>query len=241
MTSDVAVIVGAGSGLGAAIARRFLKSGARVAVSSRNQGKLDAVAAACAADTGTDPSMITAIACDAQNEAAVADLFARVEKDVGPVTTAVYNAGAWFNTSIIEMPADMYEKVWRLSAFAGFLVGREAARCMLNRHAGTILFSGATASMRGGNGFAAFAGGKFALRALAQSMARELGPDGIHVAHVVIDGRIDSDRTRERFGEAPADTMLNPDDIADAYYQLHAQPKNAWTFELDLRPSTETF
>lgn len=239
MTADTAVIVGAGSGLGAALARRFLNADMKVVIASRDQDRLDAVAESCRAATGKNA--ITAIACDARDEVQVARLFAQAEMDVGPVAAAVYNAGAWFNAGIRDLPADMYENVWRLSAFAGFLVGREAARCMSERGSGTILFSGATASLRGGKGFAAFAGGKFALRALAQSMARELGPEGIHVAHVVIDGRIDSARSRERFGDAPADSMLNPDDIAEAYYRLHCQPKSAWTFEIDLRPASETF
>jgi len=239
MTTQTAVIVGAGSGMGAALARRFLNADMNVVVASRDQEKLDAVAESCIAATGKDG--ITAIACDARDEKQVADLFARAEKDAGPVTAAVYNAGAWFNAGIRELPADMYENVWRLGAFAGFLVGREAARCMVDRGAGSILFTGATASMRGGKGFAAFAGAKFALRALAQSMARELGPEGIHVAHVVIDGRIATPLNRERFGDAPAGTMLDPDDIAEVYYQLHSQPKSAWTFEIDLRPASESF
>lgn len=239
MTLNTAVIVGAGSGLGAALARRFLNADMKVVIASRDQDRLDAVAESCVDATGKDA--ITAIACDAREEDQVTDLFARAEKEIGPVALAVYNAGAWFNAGIRELPAETYENLWRLNAFAGFLVGREAARCMADRGAGTILFTGATASMRGGKGFAAFAGAKFALRALAQSMARELGPEGIHVAHAVIDGRIDSARSRERFGDAPAGSMLDPDDIAEAYYQIHRQPKNAWTFEIDLRPSTESF
>ncbi len=241
MTGGTAIVVGAGPGLGAALGKRFAAAGMPVALCSRGKDNLDAVVARVSGEAGPDAGSVSAWPVDARDEAAVADLFARVEADLGPIALAVYNAGAWFNASILDLPAEMYEKVWRLSAFAGFLVGREAARRMAPRGAGTILFSGATASLRGGSGFAAFAGGKFALRALAQSMARELGPRGVHVAHVVIDGRIDSERTRARFGDLPDDRTLAPDDIADAYYRLHAQPRSAWTFEIDLRPWTESF
>jgi NAD(P)-dependent dehydrogenase (short-subunit alcohol dehydrogenase family) len=154
---------------------------------------------------------------------------------------AVYNAGLRIGKPIAEMTAEDYETCWRLGALGGFHTGREAARRMTERGEGTILFTGATASLRGGSGSAAFAGAKFALRALAQSLARELGPKGIHVAHVIIDGIINTPRARSRFPDRPLDAMLDPDAIAEAYYGLHAQPKNAWTFELDLRPFNESF
>jgi NAD(P)-dependent dehydrogenase (short-subunit alcohol dehydrogenase family) len=161
------------------------------------------------------------------------------------VEVAVFNAGANFRASILDTPADMFEKVWRLGCYAGFLFGREAARRMAPRGKGTILFTGATASMRGSAQFAAFAAAKGGLRQLAQSMARELGPKNIHVAHVVIDGVIDNRRSRSRLAEhvksLPDDGLLATDAIAELFWQIHAQPRSAWTFEADLRPWVEKF
>ncbi len=233
-----AVIVGVGPGLGAALARRFAATGYKVAIAARNAEQLEGIAA------GIDGAVL-AVPTDARDEAQIAGLFDRAEAELGPVEVAIFNPGANYRSSILDMPAEMYEKVWRLGAFAGFVTGREAARRMVPRGAGTILFTGATASMRGAAGFAAFAGAKFALRALAQSMARELGPQGVHVAHIVIDGGIDTQRFRERFPDrieaAGEDGLLMPDHIAEAYYQLHAQPRSAWTHEIDLRPHKERF
>jgi NAD(P)-dependent dehydrogenase (short-subunit alcohol dehydrogenase family) len=159
------------------------------------------------------------------------------------VEVVVFNVGGNVKFPILETTAQKYFKVWEMCAMAGFLVGREAAKVMLQRERGTILFTGATASTRGGAGFSAFAGGKAALRALAQSMARELGPKGLHIAHVIIDGLIDTAFTQEHFAQRVAevgpDGILNPDHIAEAYWYLHKQPRDAWTFELDLRPSVE--
>jgi len=157
----------------------------------------------------------------------------------------VFNAGANFRASILDTPAEMFEKVWRLGCYAGFLFGREAARRMAPRGKGTLLFTGATASVRGSAQFAAFAAAKGGLRQVAQSMARELGPKNLHVAHVVVDGMIDNRRTRERMAERardlPPDGMLATDAIAELFWQLHAQPRSAWTFEADLRPWAERF
>ena len=220
--SGIALIGGAGEGLGAALGRRFAKGGLEAVLSSRTQGEK----------------------ADLREEAQVIELFDRVEKR-GPVEVAVFNAGANFRSSILDTPAEMFEKVWRLGCYAGFLFGREAARRMLARGRGTILFSGATASMRGAAHFAAFAAAKGGLRQVAQSMARELGPKNIHVAHVVIDGMIDNRRTRERIAERvkdlPADGMLATDAIAEVFWQIHAQPRSAWSFETDLRPWAEKF
>jgi NAD(P)-dependent dehydrogenase (short-subunit alcohol dehydrogenase family) len=222
------LILGAGPGLGAALARRFAKAGHPVVVASRHPQKLAATVAAIAKAGG----VAHARACDATDEADVNGLIGVVEQDVAPIEVAIYNASAWFKKDSLALePAD-FERLWRVTALGGFLMGREAARRMLPRGRGSILFTGATASLRGGAGFAAFAGGKFALRALAQSMARELGPQGLHVAHVVIDGVIGID---------PAGAKLDPDAIAEAYFNLHQQPKSAWTHELDLRPSAEKF
>ncbi len=156
----------------------------------------------------------------------------------------VFNIGANVFFSIRETTARVYRKVWEMAAFAGFLAGREAARVMVPRNKGTIIFTGATASLRGGKGFSAFAGAKFALRALAQSMARELGPEGIHVVHPIIDGAIDTAFIRDNFPAKYAQKeqggILNPEHIADTYWMLHQQPRDAWTHEIDLRPWMET-
>lgn len=168
-----------------------------------------------------------------------------IEAEVGPLEVVVFNIGANVNFPIRETTARVYRKVWEMAAFAGFLTGREAARVMVPRGRGTILFTGATASLRGGRGFAAFAGAKFALRALAQSLARELGPEGIHVAHPIIDGAIDTAFIRDNFPQRYAlkdqDGILDPEHIADAYWMLHQQPRDTWTHELDLRPWMENF
>jgi NAD(P)-dependent dehydrogenase (short-subunit alcohol dehydrogenase family) len=218
----IAVIGGAGEGLGAALGRRFAAEGYEVALCSRSNNEK----------------------VDLRNEGEVLALFDRLEAR-GPVEVAVFNAGANFRASILDTPAEMFEKVWRLGCYAGFLFGREAARRMAPRGKGTILFTGATASVRGSAQFAAFAAAKGALRQVAQSMARELGPKNIHVAHVVVDGMIDNRRTRERMAERaselPADGMLATDAIAELFWQLHAQPRSAWTFEADLRPWAEKF
>jgi NAD(P)-dependent dehydrogenase (short-subunit alcohol dehydrogenase family) len=180
---------------------------------------------------------------DARREEAVGAFIDRVESSIGTIEVLVFNVGGNVRFPILETTAQKYFKVWEMCAMAGFLAGREAARVMLPRGRGSILFTGATASLRGAAGFAAFAGGKAALRALAQSMAREFGPQGIHVAHVIIDGLIDTAFARENFAQRVADAgpdgILDPAHIAEAYWWLHQQPRDAWTFELDLRPSVE--
>ncbi len=182
---------------------------------------------------------------DARDEAQVGALIEGIERDLGPIEVAVFNVGGNVRFAVTETTARVCRKVWELCAFAGFLVGRETARPMLARGRGTILFTGATASLRGAAGFAAFSGGKQALRALAQSMARELGPRGIHVAHVVIDGPIDTAATRalfpEWFAARPADGVMQPDELAEIYWQLHRQPRSAWTFETDVRTYVEAW
>jgi NAD(P)-dependent dehydrogenase (short-subunit alcohol dehydrogenase family) len=221
---SIALVGGAGEGLGAALGRRFAKGGLEVVLSSRTQEGLGKA--------------------DLREESQVIELFDRVEKRA-PVEVAIFNAGANFRASILDTPAEMFEKVWRLGCYAGFLFGREAARRMAARGRGTILFTGATASVRGAAQFAAFAAAKGGLRQVAQSLARELGPKNIHVAHVVVDGMIDNRRTRERMAERakdlPADGMLATDAIAELFWQLHVQPRSAWTFEADLRPWVEKF
>jgi NAD(P)-dependent dehydrogenase (short-subunit alcohol dehydrogenase family) len=236
---NVCCVVGAGDATGGAIARRFAAGGYTVCVARRTKDALAPLVQAIESAGG----QARAFALDARREDAVRAFVDDVEAAVGPIEAMVFNVGGNVRFPILETSAQKYFKVWEMCALAGFLVGREAARVMLPRGRGTLLFTGATASLRGGAGFAAFAGGKAALRALAQSMARELGPRGLHVAHVVIDGLIDTAFAREHFAqrvaEAGPDGILNPDHIAEAYAWLHRQPRDAWTFELDLRPSVE--
>ncbi len=239
--TPVALIVGVGEGLGFALGKRFARAGFRVALAARSAERLERLAAEIRRDGGAAVAAPT----DARREEEVLALFDELESEHGPVEVAVYNAGANFRAPIVETPAEMFEKIWRLGCYGGFLFGREAARRMVPRGRGTILFTGATASLRGGAQFAAFAAAKNGLRAVAQSMARELGPKNVHVAHVVIDGMIDTQAARQRFPERAqalgAEGMLAPDAIAELYYQLHVQPRSAWTFEADLRPWAEKF
>ena len=234
-----AAMIGAGDALGGAIARRFAQGGMIVVPSRRKQAPLEELTRRIEADGGTACPM----ACDARDEDSVIAMFDRIEGELGGLEACVFNAGAWHNAPINEMTSRIYRQVWETACFAGFLAGREAAWRMAPRGRGTIVFTGATASIRGAAGFAAFAGAKFGLRALAQSMARELGPVGIHVGHVVVDGQIDSEAVRARFPERVAevadDGLLAPDAIAEAFWNLHCQPRSAWTWEIDIRPWTE--
>lgn len=238
-TRPAALVVGAGEATGAAIARRFAREGYTACVARRS---VDSLAPLVAEIEGAG-GVARAFGCDARREDQVQSLVRTVEEEVGPIEVAVFNVGANVPCSILEETARKYFKVWELACMAGFLVGREAALRMVPRGRGTIVFTGATASLRGGANFAAFAGAKHGLRALAQSMARELGPKGIHVAHVVVDGAIDTAFIRENFPDRYAlkaqDGILNPEHIAENYWQLHRQPRDAWTFELDLRPWCE--
>jgi len=235
----VALVVGAGEATGGAIARRFAREGYTACVTRRSADKLAPLVAQIEAAGGR----ARAFASDARREEQVVSLFEEIERDVGSIEVCVFNVGGNVRFPIREMTARVYTKTWEMAALAGFLVGRQAARVMVPRGRGTILFTGATASLRGGKGFAAFAGAKHALRALAQSMARELGPQGIHVAHVVIDGGIDTPFIRENFPERYAlkdrQGILDPEAIAESYWQLHCQSRSAWTHELDLRPWIE--
>lgn len=234
-----AIIIGAGAGLGASLAKGFAKDGYAVCAVRRTKEKLEPLVAEIEAGGGA----AHAYGADASSEEAIEALFDAVEKEVGPVELVVFNADGFKKKSITETTADEYRKTWENAAFAGFLTGRAAARRMIPRERGTILFTGATASKRGASGFAAFASAKFALKATAQAMARELGPKGIHVAHIVIDGVIATPSTREWIDDVETkedeDELLDTDAIAQAYRDLAAQHRSAWTFELDLRPWTE--
>jgi NAD(P)-dependent dehydrogenase (short-subunit alcohol dehydrogenase family) len=235
----VALVVGAGDATGGAIAKRFASEGYVACVTRRAADKLQPLVDAIRASGG----QAHGYGSDARNEEQVVALVQRIEVEVGPIEVLVFNIGANVPCGILDETARKYFKVWEMACFSGFLNAREVARRMVARGRGTILFTGATAGLRGSAGFAAFAGAKHALRALAQSIARELGPRGIHVAHVVVDGAIDTEFIRTQFPERYAlkteDGILNPEHIADNYWLLHRQPRDAWTFELDLRPYME--
>jgi len=234
----VCVVIGAGDATGGAIARRFAREGYTAVVTRRHADKLKHLVAEITSAGGK----VHSFGSDARDELQVVELFRQVETEIGEIEVFVFNIGGNVRFDIRDTTARVYRKVWEMTAFASFLTAREAAKVMAPRQRGTMLFTGATASVRGGRGFAAFAGGKHAVRALAQSLARELGPQNIHVAHVVIDGAIDTEWIKSNFPErynAGPDGILNPDHIAEAYWQLHRQPRSAWTFEMDLRPWME--
>ncbi len=241
MTNPAALIIGAGDALGGAIARRFAREGFTACVVRRNADKLAPLVDAIRAEGGE----AVPFGVDARKEEQMVELVERIERGHGAIEVAVFNIGANVRFPIRETTSRVYFKVWEMGCFAGFLMGREAAKAMVPRGRGTILFTGATASQRGRDGFAAFAGAKHALRALAQSMARELGPQGVHVAHTLIDGAIDTAFIRDNFPERYAlkakDGILDPDAIAENYWQLHRQHRSAWTHELDLRPWREAW
>ncbi|WP_454254140.1 SDR family oxidoreductase [Pseudomonas sp. Marseille-Q8238] len=235
----VVLVIGAGDATGGAIAKRFAREGYIACVTRRSADKLQPLVDAIRAEGGEAHGF----ASDARKEEDVAALVEQIETEIGPIEAFVFNIGANVPCSILEETARKYFKIWEMACFSGFLTGQAVARRMVTRKRGTILFTGATAGLRGAANFAAFAGAKHGIRALAQSMARELGPLNIHVAHVVVDGAIDTDFIRENFPERYAlkdqDGILNPDHIADSYWYLHSQPRDAWTFELDLRPWIE--
>jgi NAD(P)-dependent dehydrogenase (short-subunit alcohol dehydrogenase family) len=235
----VALVIGAGDSTGGAIARRFAREGYIACVTRRTADKLQPLVDSIRSEGG----QAYGYSSDARKEEAVAELFEQIESEHGPIEVLVFNIGANVPCSVLEETPRKYFKIWEMACFSGFLNAQAAARRMVARGRGTILFTGATAALRGAANFAAFSGAKHALRALAQSMARELGPHNIHVAHVVVDGAIDTAFIRDTFPERYAlkaqDGILNPDHIANNYWYLHTQPRDAWTFELDLRPYME--
>ncbi len=246
MSRPTAVVVGVGAerGLGAALCRRFAAEGHHVIAAGRTRERIEQVARAIGAAGGS----AEAVACDATLETDVMRLFDRAMQaggDRGAPDLVAYNAGINQRIDFRELPASAFEEHWRVCCFGGFLVGREAARRLVPLGRGTVLFTGASASLRGRPGFAHFAAAKAGLRMIAQSMAREYGPQGIHVAHVVIDGGIDGERLRSRWPDAVKERgpegLLAIDAIAEAYWQLHRQARTAWTHEIDLRPFKEPF
>jgi NAD(P)-dependent dehydrogenase (short-subunit alcohol dehydrogenase family) len=234
MTDQTAVVVGVGPGLGLALVKAFASEGYTVFAAARKASALRDLS------TSSAGNHVIPVDVDATESAQVDSLFASAEKE-GPVAVSIFNAGTFVKTNVVDADPEVFEHCWRVGCFGGFLVGRAAARLMIKRGAGTILFTGATASLRGGAGFVNLASPKFALRAVAQSMARELGPQGIHVAHVIIDGQIHAARYAHLLSERGADSLLEPDAIAQTYVALHRQHRSAWTQELDLRPCTEKF
>lgn len=239
----VCLVIGVGEGVGGAIARAFAAEGFAVCVTRRARnvdqlgGLVDEIR-----DSG---GAAHAFGVDARSEEETTALFDKIESEIGPIEVVVFNIGANVRFGIRETTARVFTKVWEMACLSGFLAGREAARLMVPRGRGTILFTGATASVRGGIGFAAFAAAKSGLRTMAQSMARELGPLGIHVAHIIVDGSIDGVFSRANMPDIDErlerDEILKPDDIARNYVWLHQQPKSAWTHELDLRPWKENW
>jgi NAD(P)-dependent dehydrogenase (short-subunit alcohol dehydrogenase family) len=240
-----AAIVGAGDFIGSAIARRFAAEGYTVYAGRRTADKLAPLADAIAKMGGK----CVARSLDARKEEDLTEFLKAADADA-PLEVCVFNPGANVNFPILETTERVFRKVWEMACYGGFLAGREAARLMLPHGKGTILFTGATASLRGGSGYAAFASAKFGLRAVAQSMARELGPKNIHVGHLIIDAGVDTafvrERIRARGGEQAVagiqrDQLMDPESVANAYWYLHSQPRDGWTFELDLRPYRETW
>jgi NAD(P)-dependent dehydrogenase (short-subunit alcohol dehydrogenase family) len=238
-----AAIVGAGDFIGAAIARKFAAEGYTVFLGRRNGDKLDPLKAEIEAAGGR----VFARSLDAREEEEVA-AFMRDAEAEAPLEVAIFNIGANVNFPLLETTARVFRKVWEMACYAGFLSGREAARQMLPRGSGSIFFTGATAGLRGGSGFAAFASAKFGVRAVAQAAARELGPQGIHVAHLVIDSGVDTEWVRERIREREGDEalanlkpgqLMRPEAVAETYWALHQQPSDAWTFEQEIRPFGE--
>ena len=235
----VVLVIGAGDATGGAIAKRFAREGYVACVTRRSADKLQPLVEEIRAAGGEAHGF----ASDARKEEEVAALVEGIERDIGPIEAFVFNSGANVPCSILDETARKYFKIWEMACFSALLTAQAVARRMVSRERGTLLFTGATAGLRGAAHFAAFAGAKHALRALAQSMARELGPRNIHVAHVVVDGAIDTAFIRDSFPDLYArkaqDGILDPEHIADNYWFLHSQPRDAWTFELDLRPWME--
>jgi len=244
MVKPICLIIGAGDYIGAAIAKRFAKGGYHVAMGRRRGEMFTPLIAEIEALGGS----ATGYTWDARKEETAEEMFAKVEADLGPINICIFNVGGNVRFPIAETTERVFRKVWEMCAYAAFLSGREAAKYMVPREKGSIFFTGATASMKGSAGFAAFASAKFALRGLAQSMARELGPKNIHVAHLVIDAGVDTEFVRDRVRQSgrdpndlPPDTLMDPNSIAEAYWYLHHQPRDGWTHELDIRPFAETF
>ena len=237
MSDRVAAVLGVGPGLGAAVSRRFAREGFAVALLARSEESTAPVREQIEHSGGES----LAVETDATDPASVARAFERVRESLGDPEVFVYNAGAFQMGGILDLSPEDFDRCFKANCAGAFYASRSVLPAMLEQGSGTVIFTGATASLRGSAKFSALATGKFGLRALAQSMARELGPRGIHVAHAIIDGQIDTPRIRDMSPDRDENTMLSPDAIAEAYWQLHRQDPTAWTLELDLRPSVESF
>ena len=241
LAPSVVLVMGAGDAIGSSIAAQFAKSGHTVCLARRNGDKLKSIVS----KLSEEGHKAHGYSCDARDEDQVIELFKTIESTVGAIEAVVFNVGANVPMDIVNTSSQKFRKIWEMACFAGFLTGREAAKTMLKRKRGTIIFTGATASMRGGANFGAFASAKHGLKALAQSMARDLGPKNIHVAHVVIDAAVDTQWIQEHhpaYNELiDKDGIVNTDDLAKNYVMLHEQPRNSWTFELDIRPWVENW
>ena len=244
MSTPIVLIVGAGDYIGAAIARRFAKGGFTVCLGRRNGDKLEALLE----ELRALGAKAYGYSFDARSEEVTEEIFKKIESTVGAIDLVIFNVGGNVYFPILETTARVYRKVWEMASFAGFLTGREAARYMVPRGRGKIFFTGASASLRGKPGYSAFSAGKAGLRMLAQSMARELGPKNIHIAHLIIDAGVDTKFVRERIKAAgrdpdalPPDTLMDPNSVAEAYWMLYHQSRDGWTHELDLRPFRESW
>jgi len=240
----VAFLAAAGDGIGAAVARRFAAGGYTICIARRDASK----SAELLEELKQQGVEAFAFSVDLRKEMEVQGILEKIETEIGPIEVCLFNGGANTQKPLLETTENLFLRAWELACLAGFLVGREAARYMLERGRGTMLFTGATASLRGGIGFSAFSSAKFGLRAVAQSMARELGPKNIHVAHLVIDGGVDSEAIHRRLAAKgidpstlPPDRMLKTSSVAEAYWLVHQQSPDAWTHELDLRPAYEAW
>ena len=231
MTKPVCAVVGVGPGNGAATARRFASAGFSVALMARSEGYLEELAEQIPSSKG--------FVCDVKKPAEVEAAFSAVRNELGDVEVLIYNAGSGVFGSIDDVDSGAFEDAWRINALGGLLCAQQVMPAMKAAEAGSIVFIGATASLRGGANFTAFASAKAAQRSLAQSMARHLGPQGIHVSIVIVDGVIDIPRTREFLPDRPDSEFLRPEDIAESTFQLTCQERSAWTFELDVRPFGE--
>lgn len=235
--SKVAVVLGVGPGLGATVARRFASEGFALGLMARSEEKLTPIQKEIEEGGGTALS----IPADATDPASVSSAFAQVMQQLGPPEVFVYNAGAFQMGGILEITPEQFEYNWKINCFGAFVSVQQVLPAMVERGRGTILFTGATAALKGSARFAGLVVGKFGLRALAQSLAREFGPQGIHVAHIIIDGMIDTPRVRGMAPNREKHTLLSPEAIAETYWQLYLQDATAWTLEIDLRPAVEKF
>lgn len=235
--SKVAAVVGVGEGLGASIARRFAREGYGVAMMARSTDKLMQIQSDIAKADGKALS----VAADVTDAQSLKAAFDKVNSDLGAASVLIYNAGIFKINSILELTPEQFDYCWKVNCFGAFVAAQQVLPAMVERHEGTIILTGATASLKGSAKFAALAVGKFGLRALSQSLAREFAPQGIHVAHVIIDGMINTAKIRDMAPDKQEHMLLSPDAIAETYWQLSQQHNTAWTLEMDLRPDVEKF